>query len=142
MRDHTSTLSSSYQARPLYVDRRSIVDITRLSTVRHRARKTDRKKNATRISWNSSAPCRRLQCWYRTTFSGSSYCFLEPDEIPRIYSVTRSVMVVEVRVSCASRLASPLNVSCSLPHPPFVGFQVKSSGAHCRFIESTINYLL
>lgn len=36
-----------------------------------------------------------------TTFSGSSYCFLEPGEIPRIYSVTR-VMVVEVRVSCAS----------------------------------------
>lgn len=37
-----------------------------------------------------------------TTFSGSSYCFLEPGEIPRIYSVTRSVMRVEVRVSCAS----------------------------------------
>lgn len=45
-----------------------------------------------------------------TTFSGSSYCFLEPGEIPRLYSVTRSVMRVEVRVRCASRVPERVRV--------------------------------
>lgn len=61
-----------------------------------------------------------------TTFSGSSYCFLEPGEIPRIYSVTRSVMVVEVRVSCGRDSPVPERVLLLTTFTPR-RFQVKST---------------